>query len=449
MEISNRGRVIGALAMAVTACIIGLLAAFSPTSPPSSQSLDGSRYLLVFAGDKDGSDSDFLAVIDVDPTSKTPGTPIKTVPIGRQRSMPHHMEYVPPPQGEPVFMNAHSQEVSLIVDVQNPVHPAILKEVEPPASLRFPHDYTRTPDGTRLVGFLRSNGPSPDSAETATPGGHGGIAEFDREGSLLRSVSAAFPGAEKPMRPYAFALLAEADRLVVTSAPMMEKSWADVVQIYRYSDFSLLHTLPLPVGRSKNGVTIEGSEQAGFGPRILDDGSVFLNAYGCAFYHLTKIDTVSPQINMVHVLETPPSTDQRSIRGACGIPVRIGNYWIQPVGKLNAIVVLDISTPNKPEEVFRLQTPKDFHPHWLSKDPLSNRLVLGSEMGSEQGYFILRFDETSGGLSFDQQFSGRNGHSFFSPKRRGYISFSRRSWPHGDTGSAWGHAALFLETPDL
>lgn len=58
----------------------------------------------------------------------------------------------------------------------------------------------------------------------------------------------AAPGAARANRPYAFALLPDIDRLVVTSAPMMEESWADVVQIYRYSDFTLLHTIDLPPG---------------------------------------------------------------------------------------------------------------------------------------------------------------------------------------------------------
>jgi hypothetical protein len=53
----------------------------------------------------------------------------------------------------------------------------------------------------------------------------------------------------KPVRPYAFALLPAVDRLVVTSAPMMESSSADVVQIYRYSDFKLLKTIDLPAGK--------------------------------------------------------------------------------------------------------------------------------------------------------------------------------------------------------
>jgi hypothetical protein len=32
-----------------------------------------------------------------------------------------------------------------------------------------------------------------------------------------------------------------------------------------------------------------------------------------------------------------------------------------------------------------------FNPQWLARDPRSNRLVLGAELGGEEGFFLLRF----------------------------------------------------------
>lgn len=409
---------------------------------------EASPYLFVFAGDQDMKDSDFLAMINVDPASETRGEPISSVSVGHKHSMPHHTEYVAPPAGEPMFMNAHHHELSLIVDIENPEALTIKKTIKPPASLRYPHDYKRTPSGTRLVGFLRSDGASPDPSDTMEPAGHGGVAEYTIDGELIRSVSAAVPGLEEAVRPYAFALLPEQDRFLVTSAPMHENSWADVVQIYRYSDFTLLHTLELPVGRLANGEVQEGSQRAGFGPRVLDDGSVFLNSYGCAFYHVTGIDTDAPKVSMVYTLKTKAAKNDSYMRGACGIPVRIGNFWVQPVGQPHAVVVLDISDPAAPKEVFHLKTPRTFNPHWLGKDPLGNRLVLGSELGSEQGFFMLRFDEETGALAFDKDFQGKQKGLILSRKHDGYVSLDRPAWPHGETGMAWGHAAVFLSETD-
>ena len=428
------------------ACSAGLLASCNPSSEPLPTDIEGSPYLFVFAGDDDKEDEDFLVVLDVDPKSATLGEPISSLPIGHKMSMPHHTEYVVPPKGEPIFMNAHHHELSMIVDINDVNNLKIINTFKPPAQLRFPHDYTRTPSGTRLVGFLRSNGPSPDQEEDLDPGNHGGIAEYTIDGELIRSVSAAtdYP---KPIRPYAFALLPDQDRLVVTSAPMMEQSWADVIQIYRYSDFKLLQTMELPVGK-RDGQNIPGSQAAGFGPRALDDGSVFLNAYGCALYHLTDIGSEKPTLKMVHVLETKATDNPKIIRGACGIPFRIGKYWLQPMGLENKVVVLDISNPAKPEEIQHINTPDDFKPHWLAKDPRGSRLVLGAEMGYEEGFYVFRFNEKTGQLAFDTSFNGKRGsgwRSWLSPNSPGYISFDREKWPHGATGKAWGHAALFLD----
>jgi len=403
---------------------VGIFGLFALTSSCSASTekppvdIDGSPYLFVFAGDKDEQDSDFLVVIDVDPKSKTLGRPISSVPIGYKASMPHHMEYIRPPIGEPIFMNAHHRELTMIVDVEDVQDVKIKKTFKPPAPFRFPHDYTRTPSGTRLVGFLRSEGASPNPEEKTSPGNHGGIAEYTIDGELIRTASAAVEGYKKAIRPYAFALLPEKDRLIVTSAPMMEQSWADVIQIYRYSDFKLLHTMELDVGR-RDGKAVDGSQAAGFGPRVLDDGSVFLNSYGCAFYHLTGIDSEKPQLKMVHALKTKPTDNPNKIRGACGIPHRIGQYWVQPVGLESKVVVLDISNPGKPEEVQHLTIPGGFQPHWLAKDPRGNRLVLGAEMGFEEGFFVFRFDEKTGHLMFDTNFEGQRGagwRSWFTPK---------------------------------
>ncbi len=427
-------------ALALTSC--------SDSTPPSTIPLKGaSPHLLLLVGDQDEQDEDFIAVFDVDPGSQERGQPVGSTPIGHKASMVHHMEYQAPPEGEPIFMNAHHHELSLVVDFTNPNNPRIAETLGPPEGLRFPHDYARTKSGTRLVGFLRSETQSPDVQETATPGGHGGIAEYSQTGELLRTASAAAEGYDKAVRPYSFAQLPELDRITVTSAPMMESSWADVVQIYRYSDFELLHTLDLSVGVNHKGEPVEGLNGAGFGQHVLSDGSVFLNSYGCNFYHLSSIAGAQPQIELVYSIETDPADDPSKIRGACGVPLLIGHYWVQPIGKKQQVVVLDIANPQAPKEVFRLNAPDGFAPHWMGKDPKGNRLIMGAELGGEQGFYVLRFDEESGRIEFDPDFADYRDNSplnAFRSKSVGYISLDRENWPHGPSGAAWGHAAVFF-----
>jgi len=417
----------------VATCLTVVAACGAAQTQPRGQPTE-SPYRLLFAGDEDGTASDFFAVVDVRGDSPDLGKVIATTLIGMKKAMPHHMEYSLPPAGEPLFANAHHHEKSFLLDVSNPRSPRIVKSFDPPPPFRFPHDYYRTPTGTRLVGFLRSEGADPDPTAKETPGNHGGIAEYSADGRLLRTASAAVAGLTKAVRPYAFALRADIDRLVVTSAPMMEDSSADVIQIYRYSDFALLKTIALTPG-SANGRVIVGSERAGFGPRVLSDGSVFFNSYGCAFYRLSDIGAENPTLETLFALETPePKPDD--IRGSCGIPIVFDHFWLMPAGQLNALVVLDIADPAKPREVSRLPTAPAFRPHWLARDAKSDRLVLGAELGGEEGVYVLRFDSATGRASFDE--------SIRSQGQAGYISLENQSWPHGASGPAWAHAALFM-----
>ena len=332
-----------------------LCVAAAPPGHGQTKPAEPSPYLLVFTGDADGVESDFLTVIDLRGDSPAFGKAISTMSTGMKNSMPHHMEYALPPAGELLFMNAHHHEMSLLVDVSDPRALRVAKTFTPPAPLRFTHDYYRTPTGTRLVGFLRSEGKSIDPAETATPGNHGGIAEYTADGVLLRQAIAGDAGG-KPVRPYAFALLPEIDRVVVTSAPMMEDVSADVLQIYRYSDFALLETIELPAGQRADGRKVEGSQRAGFGPRVLPDGSVFLDSYGCAFYRLSEIGSGRARLETLLALDTPPPATPGGIRGSCGIPIVFGKYWINPVGQLHTVVVFDLSNPSSPREAFRLDS---------------------------------------------------------------------------------------------
>src|SRR5688572_27101743 len=122
------------------AAFAAVVSCASPSPDQQTKAGDPSPYLLVSAGDADETDSDFLAVIDLRAGSSSPGTAISTLPTGMKASMPHHMEYVLPPAGELLFMNAHHHEMSLLVDVSNPRKLRVAKTFTPPAPLRFPHD---------------------------------------------------------------------------------------------------------------------------------------------------------------------------------------------------------------------------------------------------------------------------------------------------------------------
>jgi hypothetical protein len=424
------------LALAVATC------SRNPAENPSALSPRvPARYLYIWMGDKDGQSPDFLAVVDVREGSKTFGTVLSTVPVDQKSSMPHHMEYELPPAGQLLFANAHHTEANLLIDFSKAAHPRVVKTIRPPPPLRYPHDFMRLPNGHVLIGYLRSEGPSPVPGDTDMPGNHGGIAEFDENGAFIRMASAAVPGAPQPIRPYAFALRPDVDRMVVTSANMMETNSADVIQIWRMSDFALLHTLNVPPALLPNGKEPVSKDEQGrlkpsghripFEPRVMADGSVLFNAYGCGLYRLTDLATDKPQIVNVYTIDS----EQTEELAGCGVPAIMGKYWLMPVGAAHMVVTLDISDPAHPVEVARLKAPGAFFSHWLAKDPGSNRLILGQEMGHEDRVLMLRADPSSGRLSWHEGLRADDGSLG--------ITFVRASWPHGVTGEAIGHAALF------
>lgn len=378
-----------------------------------------------------------MAVVDVHPESPTYGDVVATVPVGMSGTLPHHLEYGLPPAGRMLYANGHHHEVVFLFDLASDGRPRLAGRADPAPPFRYPHDFARLPNGNVLVGYLRSEGPSPAAGDTTDPGGHGGIAEFTPEGRYVRSASAAGGASidgDKPIRPYAFALRPDVDRVLVTSAAMMEPVNADVVQIFRLSDLALLSTLRVPPARL-SGRTLSAGHKLPFEPRVMPDGSVLMNAYGCGFYRVTGIETQAPQIENVYTIDVPTERVPDGTMAACGVPVVVGDFWVMSVGGLNALIALDVSNPARPVEVSRLDADPTFRPHWLAKDPRSDRIIVGAENGGENRMLMARIDTASGRLSWDESFRSADG-------RLG-VSFVRGAWPHGPTGEAFGHAALF------
>ena len=390
-----------------------------------------SRYLYVWAGDQDAKDSDFLMVIDAQPSSATYTQVVATVPVGMSGSLPHHLEYWLPDSTSFLFANGHHHEQVFLFDIRDAAQPKLVRAIPTPAPFRFPHDMVRLPGGRELVvGYLRSDGPSPLPGDTTLPGGHGGIARVSEDGAILATASAADSAFRVPIRPYSFAFRPDIDRMLVTSAPMMEDTSADVIQVWRLSSFELLSTTQVPQAMLLDGTVQARGKSMPFEPRVMPDGSILFNAFGCGFYRVTGLDRPRPEIHNVYTIPIPD--DQL---GACGIPVVAGHFWIMAVGTLNALVALDVRDPASPREVARLQADSTFRPHWLARDPLSNRIVVGAENGGESRMLMARLDERTGRLAWDSTFRS-------SPGVLG-VTFVREEWPHGKTGEAFGHAALF------
>jgi len=146
-------------------------------------------------------------------------------------------------------------------------------------------------------------------------------------------------------------------------------------------------------------------------------------------YHVTGFDADSFKASFVF-----------DFGGTAGVPVIVDRFWIQPVPGLQRVVALDVSNPTKPVEVSRIQFDNRQPAHWLSADPLSDRIVMAnSGPGQEQRLWMLKFESRSGLVSIDTTF-----HEPGDDQHPG-ISFEREEWPHGKTGTGFPHGSVFVQ----
>ena len=420
----------GRTLVVATLVLCAMILLFAAKQPPSATSQD-SPYLFVWAGDEARTASDFLAVIDANPASSTYGRVVRTVQVGMTGTMPHHTEYEFP-QDDILFAEGWVAGHSFVFDLRQPLHPRLAAQFQDRAGYSFPHSFVRLPNGNVLATFQ-----SHDGALAAD----GGLVELRNDGSVVRSSSALDPAVDKDLIwPYSMAIAPQIDRVVSSSSPMGWPDWGtpppgswtvkkmndqvtSQVQVWRLSDLHLLKTVSLPPDGGKH-------HQLPAEPRLLPDGSIYVNTFSCGLYRVKDVTGAQPSAERVY---TFPGGD--SPHTICSVPVVVGHYWIQTVAALPGLIVLDITHPEKPVEVSRLVFDSHFPmPHWLAADRKSDRLVITGDM--ESWVLVARFDADKGTLSLDQ--------SFHEPGATlPGLSFDRQQWPHGQAGRALVHGALF------
>ena len=171
---------------------------------------------------------------------------------------------------------------------------------------------------------------------------------------------------------------------------------ADVMQLWRLSDLTLLRTLQVP------RASTDTMWRYPFELRFLADGKrALMNTYYCAFYLLSGLDGDAPTMERVPALEYPRYN-------GCSVPLNVGHWWIMPVTGARAFLVLDISDPRHPRVASTLATDSTFSPHWLTRDPGGTRLVATSD-GTNPSVRLMQFDSTSGRLAWDERFREHQG----------------------------------------
>jgi hypothetical protein len=374
----------------------------------------GSTHVFDWAWDIDKDSDDFLAVVDVNRRSATYGQVVSTLPAPGGRGA-HHVEYEL--ATNQLFANAFETGRTFVFDIGDPAHPQLLSNFGDAGPFAHPHSFARTPSGTVLGTF---QGRADDHRAV------GGLVELDDRGRMLRGASAANQ-LDPDLRPYSLAVVPQLDRVVTTSADMHGRLVGRSVQIWRLSDLTLLHTVLLPPG-PRGDEHLHPAE-----PRVLADGrTVMVATFRCGIYVLSALDS------------TPVATLARSFPWSavtgedtdCNVPVRLGRFWVQPVGTTGSLVVLDVSRPEKPAIVDELGFGIDARPHWLALEPGGRRIVMTGGGTLAGGVYLLDMDPETGKL---QLAGGLPATGSGIPG----IRFDRDEWPHGKTGPAFAHGAVF------
>lgn len=387
----------------------------APPAPISAPEAGGSRHLFVWAADADNRESDFLAVVDVDPRSPTYAEVIATVPVGAAATMAHHTEYEMPVDGE-LWANGFAAGRTFRFDLRDPARPRLAGSFAEQEGFSHPHSFARLPNGHVLGAFQHRAG---DRDAT------GGLVELDAQGRLVRVADAAVPQTDSAVRPYSLVVVPALDRVVSTATDMNGRVNSRAIQVWRLSDLTLLHTLLLPPGPrgDENWMTAE--------PRVLADGrTVLVNTFRCGLYRLVGLESDAPRAEWVYSSPWAPK------QGYCAVPVVAGRFWIQPSGPEHSVVTLDLSDPAKPREIARLTLPPDQVPHWLGLEPSGTRVVITGYRALAPWVLLATLDGTSGRLAIDTTFRARGAD-------RPGVFLGRDQWPHGTTGPAMPHGAVF------
>jgi hypothetical protein len=404
-----------------------------------------SSYLFVWAGDAEHQASDFLAVIDAQPTSPRYGTVVSSVATGMAGSHPHHTELEMPANGH-LLANGFNAGRTWLFDLREPLKPRLLTAFDGLAGYSHPHTYVRLANGNLLATFqyqadvppgaataapAETHGAAHGSLEAAAERLTGGLVELDERGTVIRSGAArddAIP--DRLIYPYSVLPLPAIDRAVSTTTDMNDgntRNTAEWLQFWRLSDLTLLRSIALPPGPRGNEHQLTGE------PKLLaDQTTVYVHTFNCGLYLLRGLERPKPEARFVYAFEGK----------YCGVPVRTGHYWLQPVPDAHAVVVLDITDPELPREVSRVGVGDDEQPHWLAIDSTGRRVVLNSGGGSRSNrLFVLNFDPSDGRLTIDERFRDAG-------SSRAGVDLSGKTWPHGFSGKALPHGTVFSRTDD-
>jgi hypothetical protein len=347
-----------------------------------------------------GLGKDFLAVFDIRPGASF-GKLVAMLPVGNA-AMIHHTNYEEPPD-DVLYANDWIANRTYVFDLRDPRHPRLERKFGSVGGFSYPHSFVHLSNGNTLATFQYSGGFNRAA---------GGLVEFDPQGRVVRTASAAVSGYPN-IRPYSLAVAEKLDRVVTGSADMMGAQVSHVAQVWRLSDLKLIGTMPLPPQPDWFYDTAADSSES----RVLADGkTVVVPTFNCGLFLVRNLASDHPALQ--HIYDFGYRT--------CEVPVVAGDYLVETMQSGHAIASLDLRNPEHPREVSRILLPPDEYPHWVALEPGGNRLVITGYGALATRARFATIDRRTGKLTLEPL----------------SIDFTR-SWPDGWQGSASPHGAVF------
>jgi hypothetical protein len=425
------------------AVVVAVLALAGCRASPQDVRLRFEPYLLVWAGDDDRQDEDFLAVIDANPRSRRYGRVLATIPVGSTGNEPHGINTMARADGAVVATGVASDRV-FVFDMRDPVRGQLKRVIEPSSArvLRAPVAVITDRRGTVFVGHAdraRYRGLGREVLDAP-----GGLLELEPRGRTMRERSAA----SRDSRAYIVAPSGGTfvrGRLVTSNrghgwirTTRGEFLPGIVMQIWSLSDRRVLATVPLEAG--PRGEENLGPLTTALSPRRQ---IVYVNTHdGGGLYASDSVHIERPAFRLVH--DFGPGS-----RPSGAMVTPDGRYYVTALAGSDEVVVLDLADPFHPRPAFRIAIPAQRFgvagPSGLAMSVDGQRFAVSDytvdvpayRLDGDRRVHMLRFDEDSGALALDKGFRDEDSGDVG-------VSFDRQEWPHGATGPARPHGVLFV-----
>jgi len=436
----------------VVAAVLGLVLWVVGCARHETPLFTGEPYLVVWAGDADRQNSDFLAVLDANPTSASYGKVLRTYPVRSRGNEPNLLNAMPRAD-RLVFATALLTNRTFVFDLRQPLAGRLLHVDEPDPRRRFwaPQEPVSLPNGHVVVACSDPARYRGDPREVVTAAG--GLLELTPEGRPVHEASAADPTARGLLfAPGGAALVATGGRVVTASTAHGyaattegERMPGISVQIWRLQDLALVKTIGLEAGpRGEENLaplTVEVMRQKPF---------VYVNTEGGGVYASDSLQTDVPSFRLVYDFGV-------GVQGGGAALTPDDRYYVVALAGRNRVASLDLADPWKPRPISSVRFDRDpmdssrsrrGGPNTLAMSADGTRIAVSDYTVDVPGFFqdgdhrvyMMRLDPTTGRLRIDGAFvdelTGEVG-----------VDFNRTRWPHGETGSARPKGLLFV-TPE-